>query len=115
MSLKSACRLRRTLIAGGVTGDGSEAGYDQTSGLPSRNAERMWQGNAEDACFLHIGFTHALMALSAPKERNESHASLPQSFLILDHSFHFPSLSSLVWYFKLSKEESEHLKGELQK
>lgn len=102
-----------------MTGDGSEAGYDQTSGLLSRNAERMWQGNAEDACTLHtlhIGFTHALVALSAPKERNESHASLPQSFLILDHSsFHFPSLSSLVWYFRLSKEESEHLKGELQK
>lgn len=76
MSLKWARRLRRTLIAGTVTG---EAGYDQTSGLLSRNAERRWQGDTEDACTLHtlhVGFTCALMALSALKLRKKSNASL---------------------------------------
>lgn len=63
-----------------MTGERSEAGYDQTSGLLSRNAERMWQGDPEDACTLHtfhIGFTHALTALSALKLRKKSHPSLP--------------------------------------
>lgn len=62
-----------------MTGERSEAGYDQTSGLLSRNAERTWQGDAEDACSLHtlhISFTHVLMALSALKLRKKSHASL---------------------------------------
>lgn len=63
-----------------MTGERSEAGYDQTRGLLSRNAERMWQGDTEDACTLytfHIGFIHALMALSTLKLGKKSHASLP--------------------------------------